>query len=550
MILRPYQQAAVTAVLDAWKDDASTMVVMPTGTGKTVVMAELIRRLFPKRVMFIAHREELIFQARDKIEAVSGFKAEIEMADLRTVSDGIFADPQVVISTIQTQTAGGDGGGRMSKFLPEDFGALFCDEGHHSTASSWRRAIDYYRQNPRLKVLGVTATPDRADEEALGQVFESVAFDYEILDAIRDGWLVPIEQQMIHVEGLDFSRVRTTAGDLNGADLAAVMEFEKNLHAVADPTIQISGDRRTLVFAASVVHAERLADILNRHKPNSAAWVCGKTDKGVRRQMLIDYAAGRIQYVVNVGCLTEGFDDPGVELIVMGRPTKSRSLYAQCCGRATRPLPGIVDGLDSNAARVAAIAASRKPCCEILDFVGNSGRHKLMTTADILGGNVSDEAIQRAVDRAKADGGRVRMDMVLSEEEEKVKAEKEQARLAEEARRARLVAKVKFRAVQVNPFDVLDIAPRKERGWDHGRELSEKQKNLLLKQGINTDGLPYSQAKQLLAEIFRRWDGSLCSFKQAKVLKKFGYPSETGRDEAKKIIDALAANRWRRPNVA
>ena len=231
----------------------------------------------------------------------------------------------------------------------------------------------------------------------------------------------------------------------------------------------------------------------------------------------------------------------------MGRPTKSRSLYAQMAGRATRPLPGIVDGLGSNAERTAAIAASRKPACLILDFVGNSGRHKLMTSADILGGNVSDEAIQRVVMRAKKNDGTMRIDVVLSEEEEKLKAEKEQARLAEEARRARLVATAKFKAVQVNPFDVLDISPQKERGWDKGRELSQKQKDLLLKQGINADGMPYSQAKQLLNEIFRRFDGKMCSFRQAKVLKKFGYPADMGRDEAKKTLDALAANRWRRP---
>ncbi len=546
MILRPYQHAAVSAVWQAWQEDDATMIVLPTGTGKTIVMAELIRHCFPRRVMFLAHREELIFQAQEKIEQVSGFKTAIEMADLKADSGGLFTDPQVVISTIQTQNAGGDGGGRMGKFLPEEFGYLFIDENHHATAKSYRRVIDYYRQNPRLKVLGVTATPDRADEEALGQVFDSVAFDYELLDAIHQGWLVPVEQQMIHVEGLDFSRVRTTAGDLNSADLAAVMEFEQNLHGIADPTISISGNRRTLVFAASVAHAERLADILNRHKPGSAAWVCGKTDKDQRRQMLLDFAAGRIQYVVNVGCLTEGFDDPGVELIVMARPTKSRSLYAQMAGRATRPLPDIVDGLSADDERKAAIAASAKPACLIVDFVGNSGRHKLMTTADILGGNVSEEGIARAVAQAWKSGKPVRMDALLEEEEEKLKQEQEKRRLEAAARKAHLIASAKFTSHRVNPFDVFALTPRKERGWDHGKALSEKQTAVLLKQGIDPAGMPYSQAKQLLNEIFRRWDGSLCSFKQARVLKKHGFDPNLSRDDARKTIDELAANGWRR----
>ena len=546
MILRPYQHDAVAAVWKAWQEDDSTMIVLPTGTGKTIVMAELIRHCFPRRVMFLAHREELISQAKNKIELVSGFRVDIEMANLRTMENGLFDEAQVVVSSIQTQNAGGDGGGRMGKFLPDDFGYLFIDENHHSTAKSYRRVIDYYRQNPRLKVLGVTATPDRTDEEALGQVFESVAYDYEILDAIHQGWLVPIEQQMIHVEGLDFSRVRTTAGDLNGADLAAVMEYEQNLHAIADPTITISGNRRTLVFAASVAHAERLSEILNRHKAGSAAWVCGKTDKDKRRQMLLDFAANRLQFIVNVGCLTEGFDDPGVEIIVMARPTKSRSLYAQMAGRATRPLPGIVDGLNTDDERKAAIAASAKPCALIMDFVGNAGRHKLMTSADILGGNSSDEAIARALERVQREGGAMRMDKLLDEEEEKLKAEKEERRLAEAANRARLTARVKWSSQNVNPFDVFDLTPRKERGWDQGKTLSDKQSAILLKQGIDPAGMPYSQAKQLLNEIFRRWDGSLCSFKQAKVLKNHGFDPNLSRDDARKTIDTLAANHWRR----
>lgn len=547
--LRPYQREAADAVFKAWEEDTSTMVVMPTATGKTILMSELIRRCFPRRVMFLAHREEIIFQAKEKIERMSGFRVDVEMAESHVTETGLFDEAQVIVSSIQTQNAGGDGWGRMGKFLPENFGYLFIDENHHSTAKSYRRVIDYYRQNPRLKVLGVTATPDRADEEALGQVFESVAYDYEILQAIQDGWLVPVEQRIVLIEGLDFSQVRTTAGDLNGADLAAVMETEKNLQGIADPIIQIAGNRRALVFTASVVHAERMADILNRHKPTSAAWICGKTDKDERRHTLEDFAAGRIQFVVNVGCLTEGFDDPGVELVFMGRPTKSRSLYAQMAGRSMRPAEDVaheLNDLPDDKARHAMIRKSKKPKCEIIDFVGNSGRHKLMTTADILGGNASDEAIERAAERAKREGGPVRIDKILEEEEEKLKQEKEERRLAEEARKARLVAQVKWTARNVNPFDVFDLAPRKERGWDQGKTLSEKQAAVLLKQGIDPASMPYSQAKQLLNEIFRRWDGSLCSFKQAQVLTKYGYNQNMSRDEAKKTIDALAANGWRK----
>ena len=531
----------------AWEDFTSTLLVLPTGTGKTICFANIVKRVQPLKCMVLAHREELIFQAQSKIAKVTGLDVQIEMAEYRAEMGGLYGAPPVVVSTIQTHCGGGDGGGRMTKFNPDDFGVLVIDEAHHATADTYRRVIDYYRRNPNLKVLGVTATPDRADEEALGQVYESVAFDYEILDAIEGGWLVPIEQQIVHVDGLDFSAVRTTGDDLNGADLAAIMEYEKNLHGIADPAIQICGDRRALVFAASVAQAERLAEIFNRHRNNCAAWVCGKTDKDERRKMLAAFAAGKLQYVVNVGCLTEGFDDAGVEVIIMGRPTKSRSLYAQMVGRATRPAEEIAHALNdapSDEARRAMIAASRKPGCLIVDFVGNSGKHKLCTTADILGGKVSDAAVELALKQMRESGKPVDTAQALSAAE----AELERRRQAEEAaRRASLVVRANYRAVKVSPFDVFDITPQRARGWDAGRQLSEKQRDVLLKQGIDADALPYHEAKQVLDEIFRRWDDGLASFKQTKVLKKNGYAAPMRQEEARKIIDRVAQQQgWRR----
>ena len=548
MILRPYQSAACEAIFKEWQDNDSTLVVMPTGGGKTILFADVIRRVFPRRALVIAHREELIFQARDKIQRVTGLQADVEMGEYRA-DGGLFDAARVVVSTIQTQCSGGDGGGRMAKFDPARFGVLIIDEAHHATSPSYRRVIDYYRTNSALKVLGVTATPDRADEEALGQVFQSVAFDYEVQDAIHDGWLVPIQQQMVHVDGLDYSSIRTTAGDLNGGDLAAVLEAEKNLQQIASASVDIIGQRRALVFTASVKSAEMTAEIFNRHRTNMAAWVCGKTDKEERRKILARFAAGKIQVVCNCGVLTEGFDDPGVEVVIMGRPTKSRSLYSQMVGRSTRPLPGVVDGPETAEARKAAIAASAKPSCLVVDFVGNAGRHKLVTSADILGGKFSDEAIEKAVMKAREAGKPVNMAKELDLAEEELREQREQARLAEIARRANLVATARFTTQSVDPFDVLHLEPTKARGWDQGRQLSEKQRTLLAKQGINPDQVSFTEAKQLIAEIFRRWNGNLCSFKQAKVLKKYGFETNVSFEQASATIDALAQNNWRKPAV-
>jgi type I site-specific restriction endonuclease len=267
--------------------------------------------------------------------------------------------------------------------------------------------------------------------------------------------------------------------------------------------------------------------------------VCGKTDKDERRKTLAAFSSGKLQYVVNVGVLTEGFDDPGVEVVVMGRPTKSRSLYAQMVGRATRPLPGLVDGLDSADERRMAIGGSGKPACLVVDFVGNSGRHKLMTSADILGGNVSDEAVDRAVAKLKEAGGPVDMAKALEDEEKALEFE----RAREAARRANLKAKAAWAVKQVNPFDVFQLSPVKARGWNAGKALSGKQRAILEKAGIDPDSVDYAGGRQLLNEVFRRWEAGLCSYKQARILRKHGYDGNQTRDEAAGILDGIFGKR-------
>ena len=207
--------------------------------------------------------------------------------------------------------------------------------------------------------------------------------------------------------------------------------------------------------------AEMTAEIFNRYRSGMASWVCGKTEREERRRVLADFAAGKLQVVCNCGVLTEGFDDPGVEVVIMGRPTKSRSLYSQMVGRSTRPLTGVVDGPETGEARRAAIAASAKPSCLVVDFVGNAGKHKLVTSADILGGKVSEEAVDLAVTRARQAGGPVNMTEALDQAEEELR---EQKRLAEAARRARLVATARFTTQAVDPFDVLHLDPGETAG--------------------------------------------------------------------------------------
>ena len=563
MKLRKYQHEVADSVFAAWKDGAkSTLVVMPTGTGKTVVFASIIKRMFPKRVLVVAHRQELIWQARDKIQKVTGLTVDVEMGEHKARMEGDLLKPRahVVVATIQTLTSGGDGAGRMGRFDPMHYGAVVIDEAHHAPGASYRKFIAYCQTNPNLKVLGVTATPDRADEEALGQIFETVAYDYEILDAIKDGWLVPIEQQMVSIESLDFSTIRTVAGDLNQADLDAVMTSEKNLHGIASATIDIIGTKRGIGFASSVNHAQVLAHIFNRHKIGMAACVSAKTDKDERKKIITDFAHGKIQWLWNCGVFTEGFDDSGVEVISMARPTKSRALYAQMAGRATRPHETIahrLNGVMVAPLRRAMIARSIKPGCLIVDFVGNSGKHKLMTTADILGGNVSDEALDSAISLARKSGKPMRMDKTIEEEEKRI-AEMKAKRLAEEARKAGLKGKATYKTQSIDPFDIFKIKPiTKERDWDKGKVLSEGQRRILReKMGLNPDAYTYAQARQLLDAQFKVWNDARekgffpCTMKMVTLLKKHGVdavgmPIEKG----KLYIDAIAKNGWHKPAV-
>jgi superfamily II DNA or RNA helicase len=560
---RGYQLESRLSIFRAWEDSRSTLLSLPTGCGKTVVSARVIEKVLKaapnKCVLFIAHRQELIWQARDKIkEVLPWVNVDVEMGEYKSSNDGSLFHPraQVVVSTVQTLCAGGDGGGRIGKFDPSDFAALITDEAHHSTSPSYRRIHNYMATNELLKILGITATPDRADEESLGQIYESVALmpngrPYEILDAINQGWLVPIEQQMVNIEELDFSNIKTTAGDLNGADLAAVMEAEKNLHGVASATIDIIGDKRGIGFASSVNHAATLSNIFNRHRSGMSAMICGKTEPTERKQIIEAFTKGGIQWLWNCGVLTEGFDNSDIEVIAQARPTKSRALYAQMIGRGTRPHKSIahaINDVPADALRRVMIKRSVKPSCLVIDFVGNSGRHKLMTTADILGGNVSDEAIESAINLARRSGKAIRMDRTL-DEQEKIVEENKKRKLAEESRKAKLVGRAKYTRQSVDPFDVLQIKPNKPRGWDDKKVLTEKQRGILRRAGMDPDKMEYARAKQLVGIVIERWTNNKCSIKQADILKRFGYSTEMTFAQAQKTLDALQKNKWKKPSA-
>ena len=541
MKLRDYQQNAIRGVCDTLRSENSALVVSPTGTGKTILFAAAAN-MATKRCMVIAHREELLTQAADKIEIVTGNRPEIEQSIL-WANEGPFGKSKVVVASIQTLNARMKSGRRFERFDASEFSLLIIDEAHHAVSTSYRRVVNWFRKmNPSCKLLGFTATPDRTDKLALGSVFEAVAFDYNIRQAVSDGWLTPIKNTVVSVDGLDFSSVRTTAGDLNKADLAGIMEFEKVLHGVAVPTLDLIGNEQTLVFAATVKQAERLAEIFDRYRPNSAGFVSGAMEPDTRRDVVARFRGGDLQILVNVGVATEGFDVPGVGCVAVARPTKSRSLYAQMVGRGTRPSPGVVDGPGTPEERKAAIAASDKPHCHVIDFAGNSGQHRLIHAPDILGGEEPEEVLDRAyeiVDKGVTND--------VSEAIEIAKVEIEEEEEQRKKRRSSVKASnVSYKTNSTDPFDTLGIRRSSAKFMPTGGGLSGNQLAMLTKAGIDPSGYSKQEQKMLHTELVRRIRKNRCSFKQAKVLAKYGFnTSKMSFKEASSLLDRLAKNGWK-----
>jgi superfamily II DNA or RNA helicase len=540
MKLRPYQTECIESVFREFETVRSTLAVAATGTGKTTVfgsIADKWLRMNRGRVCMIAHREELVMQSKGRLDEMTGASFEIEMAEYSAASGGgMFRSPGIVASV---QSLCQDR--RLMKHDPADYGLLIIDEAHHAAgcAKSYMSIVRHFSKNPSLKILGVTATPDRADEMALGETFDSVAFEFGVQDAIEGGWLVPVRQRLVTVGDLDLSRVKTTGGDLNAAELEAVMTEESMLHKVVSPSIELIGDQPTLVFAAGVSHAHQMADIFNRHRQGMAVAIDGETEKEKRRHYLRQFKDGRIQVIVNCAVLTEGTDLPNVRNIIMARPTKSRSLYAQIAGRGTRPLPEarIDDHHDSADARRAAIARSSKPDCVIVDFVGNSGRHKLIHASDVLGGKYSDEIVEEAEKKIRERAAKGVDTDVL----EAMKWVEEQMAERRREERAKLIAQASYFVRDVSPFDLFDIRAGREPGYLRGKPSTERQRAYLRSNGVrNPETLSLHKATKLIDELKRRQSAGLCTAQQAKLLAAYGYDTNVTKAEAaKRITDEI-----------
>lgn len=552
--LRDYQQTACDNIVQGFQEHKRLLLVMATGLGKTVVFSHVLQRLAPRgRCMVMVHLTPILEQNARTIRRVTGYEVAVERAEHRSDETGWYKAP-VVVTTRQTQIAGRNGFRRYQRYFPDDFALLIADEAHHSTCASDQEIYKHYQSNDKLLTLGATATPNRTDEAAVMRNFDAVPFEMGLRAGIDEGWLVDIAIQPIVVDGLDYSKVKTKAGELNSADLEAVLTYEKPLIKMAHPTFELAGDRKTLVFCAGVEHAARFAELLNRYgreagRSDCARFISYKMPPEVCTDTIEDFRRGAFQFLVSVGKTVEGFDVPDIGCISMCRPTLSVPFMCQMLGRGTRTLDGLVDRCDDAAARREAIRTSGKSELLVLDFHGNTGRHKLASPVDVLGADYRDDEIEIAKRMFWREGQEENVGIMLEKARaERLKQHAEQ--LAREEARAKqrdgVIVHAQYRVL--NPHDALGLRRPRNASWVRREPPTVKMCDALRGFKVRApEQMSRGDAGVLLGEIIKRFKARKCSWKQAAVLKGRGFDTDCSPAEASRIIDGISEREgWRK----
>ncbi len=512
---RLYQQEAKKAIKSEWqKGIQKTLLVLPTGTGKTIVFCSLAEDCVRngERVLILAHRGELLDQAADKLQQATGLSCAVEKAE-STCLDSWY---RVVVGSVQSLTREN----RLRRFASDYFNTIIIDEAHHALAESYQRILRHF---DCANVLGVTATPDRGDMRNLGQYFESLAYEYSLPKAIKDGYLCKIKAQTVPLK-LDLTGVKQQAGDYQASGLGTALE--PYLYQIADEMAKYCMDRKTLVFLPLIKTSQKFRDILES-RGFKAAEINGESYD--RAEKLHDFEAGKYDVLCNSMLLTEGYDCPTIDCIVVLRPTKIRSLYSQMVGRGTR-------------------ICSDKNHLLLLDFLWHTERHELCHPAHLICEN--PEVAQKMTENIEEAGCAVDI------EEAEVQAKKDVVAAREEAlakalremkhRKRKLVDPLQFE-MSIQAEDLAGYVP--SFGWEMGPP-SDKQIKTLEKLGIFPDEIECAgKASKLLERLAkRRWEG-LTTPKQIRFLESKGF-QHVGTwqfETARKLIDRIAANGWRVP---
>ena len=515
MQLRPYQEAAVTAIENEWgMGRKRTLLVLPTGCGKTVVFSSVVndRISAGDRVLILAHRGELLDQAADKLKKAFGIDSVLEKAE--STAYGSFIP--VTVGSVQTLCRD-----KRLEVYPEDyFGTIVIDEAHHAMSDTYQKVLGHF---PKANILGVTATPDRADQKNLGRFFDSKAYEYSMSQAIREHYLCPVKAQMIPLE-LNISEVSTSSGDYAAGEIGEALE--PYLEQIADEMRHYCRDRKTVVFLPLVKTSQKFRGLLSE-KGFRAAEVNGNSPD--RAEVLADFEAGRYDVLCNSMLLTEGWDCPAVDCVVILRPTKVRSLYQQMVGRGMRLSPG-------------------KDHLLLLDFLWLSEKHSLCRPSSLISPN---EEISKRIDGKVRDSA-AGIDLLEAEEQAQkdVIADRERS-LAQQlsdmrTRKRQLVDPLQY-AMSIEAEDLAFYTPTFV--WEMG-PASPKQLEFLEKRGIFPDSVENAgKASMLIDRLVNRQNEGLSTPKQIRLLERYGF-RRVGTwkfEDANKLITRIAANGWQIP---
>lgn len=515
MELRPYQAEAISAITKQWESgNDRTLLVLPTGCGKTIVFCKLTENLVRQgeRVLILAHRGELLEQAADKLQKATGLGCAVEKAEETCLGSWF----RVVVGSVQSLMREK----RLSNFSADYFDTIIVDEAHHCLSEGYQRVLGHFSE---AKVLGVTATPDRGDMRNLGQFFQSLAYEYSLPRAIREGYLSPIKALTIPLK-LDLSGVSVQSGDFKAGDLGSALD--PYLVSIAEEMQHHCSERKTVVFLPLVNTSQKFRDILN-NRGFRAAEVNGESPD--RAQVLQDFADGKYNVLCNSMLLTEGWDCPSVDCVVVLRPTKVRSLYCQMVGRGTRLSPG-------------------KDHLLLLDFLWHTERHELCHPAHLI--CESPDVAKQMTENIDAAGCPVDIEEAEQKASEDVVAQREEAlakKLSElKLRKRRLVDPLQFE-MSIQAEDLSGYVP--SFGWEMGPP-SDKQRGALEKMGLFPDEIENAgKAALLLDRLEKRRAAGLATPKQIRFLEGRGF-QHVGTWEfnhAKKLIDRIAANGWKIP---
>lgn len=517
MELRLYQKEALEAVEHDWGAGyQKTLLVLPTGCGKTVVFCKIIENQvrLGRRALILAHRGELLEQAADKLIKATGLKCAVEKAEESCLGSWY----RVVVGSVQSMTRET----RLSRFKENYFDVIVVDEAHHCLSESYQRVLEHFSG---ARVLGVTATPDRGDMKSLGQYFEHLAYEYTLPKAIREGYLCPIKAVTIPLK-LDLTGVGVQAGDFKNSDIDTALD--PYLFQIAEEMKGYCAERKTVVFLPLIKTSQKFRDILNANGFR-AAEVNGDSDE--RTEILRDFESGKYNVLCNSMLLTEGWDCPPVDCIVVLRPTKIRSLYSQMVGRGTRLSP-----------------ETGKDCLLLLDFLWHTERHELCHPASLICEN--DEVAKKMTEEIEAAGCPVDLEEAEKKASADVVAQREEslAKQLEEmrGRKKKLVDPLQFE-MSIQAEDLSSYVPAF--GWEMSPP-SEAQLKALERYGIFPDEIDNAgKASKLLDRLNMRREMGLTTPKQIRFLenKGFRHVGTWQFSDAKNMIDRIAANGWRVP---